>query len=48
MDALHVASAIKAEATWFLTTHNGLLRKLKVEKLLAGVDPVDFIRSLQE
>lgn len=48
MDALHVASAIKAEATWFLTTDNGLLRKLKGENRLAVVDPVDFIRSLQE
>ncbi len=48
MDALHVASAIKAEATWFLTTDNGLLRRMKGETRLAVVDPVDFIRSLQE
>lgn len=48
MDALHVASAIEAGATWFLTTDHVLLRKMKSESRLSVVDPVDFIRMLQE
>ncbi|WP_373507144.1 type II toxin-antitoxin system VapC family toxin [Thiocapsa sp.] len=48
MDALHVASAIEAGATWFLTTDHALLRKMRSESRLSVADPVDFIRMLQE
>ncbi|UHD15480.1 PIN domain-containing protein [Thiocapsa bogorovii] len=48
MDSLHVASAIEAGATWFLTTDHALLRKMRSESRLSVADPVDFIRMLQE
>ena len=48
MDALHVASAIKAGAVWFLTTDKGLLRKLKNDQRIQVADPVDFIRATLE
>ena len=48
MDALHVASAIEAGATWFLTTDRALMRKMKRESRVIVADPVDFIRTLQE
>jgi hypothetical protein len=47
MDALHVASAIEADAIWFLTTDHPLLRKTKHERRVRVADPVDFIGSLQ-
>ena len=48
MDALHVASAIHADAEWFLTTDHGLLRKTKHEDRVKVVDPVDFVRFVQD
>lgn len=48
MDALHVASAIEAQAEYFLTTDKALLRKLAQHASLRVVDPVDFIRALKE
>jgi predicted nucleic acid-binding protein len=50
MDALHLASAIRAGALWFLTTDHALLRKGKHEKRLKVVDPIDpidFIRLME-
>lgn len=44
MDALHLASAIRAGAQWFLTTDHALLRKGRHEKRVKVVDPIDFIR----
>lgn len=48
MDALHVASAIKAGAAWFLTTDKALLRKMKNDQRIQVADPVDFIRAVLE
>lgn len=48
MDALHVASAIAAGATWLLTTDKALLRKLNGDPRLRVIDPIDFIRTLRE
>lgn len=48
MDALHVASAIVAGATWLLTTDKALLRKLNGDPRLRVIDPIDFIRTLRE
>ena len=48
MDALHVACAIEAEAEYFLTTDKALLRKMAKHDSLRVVDPVDFIRVLEE
>ena len=48
MDALHVASAIASGAGWLLTTDKQLLKKLKDEVRVNVLDPVDFVRVLQE
>ncbi|MBS4099114.1 MAG: PIN domain-containing protein [Sulfuricella sp.] len=47
MDALHVASAIEANAGYFLTTDKAVLRKLAMEKRIQIVDPIDFVRDLE-
>lgn len=48
MDALHVASALAAGATWLLTTDTGLLGKMKGDTRIQVADPVDFIRATRE
>lgn len=48
MDALHLASAIRARADWFLTTDHALLRKGRRENRVKIVDPIDFIRLTEE
>jgi predicted nucleic acid-binding protein len=48
MDALHVACAIEANADYFLTTDKALLRKMGSQPSLVVIDPVDFIRALEE
>lgn len=48
MDALHVASAVTANATWLLTTDKALLRKMQNDPRLRVIDPIDFIRTLRE
>ena len=45
MDALHVASALEGEADFFLTTDRAIVRKLKPEKRIRVMDPIDFIRE---
>ena len=48
MDALHVASAITAGATFLLTTDKQLLKKMAVEPRVRVIDPVDFIKTQQD
>ena len=48
MDALHVASAITAGATFLLTTDKQLLKKMVVEPRICVIDPVDFIKAQQD
>lgn len=48
MDALHVASAVTANAIWLLTTDKALLRKMQNDPRLRVIDPIDFIRTLRE
>lgn len=48
MDALHVASAVTANATWLLTTDKALLRKMQNDPRLHVIDPIEFIRTLRE
>jgi predicted nucleic acid-binding protein len=43
MDALHVASAITAGATWLLTTDLRLIRKMRNDDRIVAADPIDFI-----
>lgn len=47
MDALHVASAITAGATWLLTPDLKLIRKMRGDDLIVVADPIDFIRHWQ-
>lgn len=47
MDALHIASAIEAGAGFFLTTDKQILRKMKGDKRIQVLDPVDFIRATE-
>ncbi|HYN79831.1 MAG TPA: PIN domain-containing protein, partial [Lamprocystis sp. (in: g-proteobacteria)] len=47
MDALHVASAITAGATWLLTTDLRLIRKMRGDDRIVVADPIDFIRYWQ-
>ena len=47
MDALHVASAMEADAQYFLTTDNGILRKMKNDHRIAVVDPIEFVRQCE-
>ena len=48
MDALHLASAIEAGADCFLTTDKQILRKMKSGTQIQVLDPVDFIRKIEE
>ena len=47
-DALHLASAIEANAEYFITTDDGILKKTsKFDKILV-VNPTDFIKKLKD
>ena len=43
MDALHLASAAKAECDWFFTTDKGILKKVKNVGLMRVANPVEFV-----
>lgn len=45
-DALHVACAIMANAEYFLSTDDKLLSKLKKESRIQAINPVNFIKVL--
>ena len=42
-DALHLASAEKAECDWFFTTDNGILKKLREVGGVRIANPVEFM-----
>jgi hypothetical protein len=46
-EALHVASAITAGATWLLTTDPRLIRRMRGDDRIVVADPIDFIRHWQ-
>ncbi|CAN5408444.1 hypothetical protein BH10ACI1_BH10ACI1_21930 [soil metagenome] len=47
-DALHLASAIEANAEYFITTDDGILKKIsKFDKILV-INPTDFIKKLKD
>ena len=43
MDALHLASAIKAECDWFFTTDKGILKKVRLVDSMRVANPVEYI-----
>lgn len=45
MDALHIASAIIAEADYFLTTDDGILKKSPLIREIRVTDPIGFIKE---
>lgn len=47
-DALHIASAIDAKADYFITTDMGIIRKRRYIAGVRIVDPVGFIRILED
>lgn len=47
-DALHLASALKAECDWFITTDTGILKKVgNIERMRVG-NPIDFVMTEED
>ncbi|HZF11759.1 MAG TPA: PIN domain-containing protein [Thermoanaerobaculia bacterium] len=46
-DALHVASAVEAGCEYFVTTDDGLLKKLSEYTEVSVVDPTAFVRATE-
>ncbi len=46
MDALHIACAIHAQADYFLTTDDRLLKKAALIQDIRITDPIDFIKEV--
>jgi predicted nucleic acid-binding protein len=46
IDALHIACAIKANADYFLTTDDGILKKTSVVREIKITDPIGFIKEV--
>ncbi|HDQ73779.1 MAG TPA: PIN domain protein [Chloroflexi bacterium] len=47
-DALHIACAIEAEADYFITTDDLIIKKLQNFSEIRVVDPLEFIDCLEE
>ncbi len=47
-DALHLASALEAESQYFITTDDGILKKLPKLGKMFIVSPTDFIKLLED
>lgn len=47
-DSLHIASAIKGNAQYFITVDKGILSKKTLVKELLIISPIDFIAFLEE
>ncbi|HPS88075.1 MAG TPA: hypothetical protein PLY36_15090 [Spirochaetota bacterium] len=45
---MHIASAIEAKADYFITTDKGIIKKRHHTAEIRIVDPVDFIRILED
>jgi predicted nucleic acid-binding protein len=46
-DALHIACAIEAGCTYFLTTDDGILKKMTNHSEIIVLNPIDFIRTIE-
>ena len=46
-DALHVACAVEASCDYFVTTDDGILKKLAEHSRIIVVDPTTFVRSTE-
>ena len=48
LDALHVACAVYAEAHYFITTDDGILKKARLIDAIKIVDPIQFVTEVSE
>ena len=46
MDSLHIACAIEAEADYFLSTDDGILKKASLVQDIQITDPIGFIKEV--
>ncbi len=46
-DALHIACAIEAEAEYFVTTDDTIIKKIGRDKNIHIINPTDFIREIE-
>ncbi|RLA05990.1 MAG: PIN domain protein [Gammaproteobacteria bacterium] len=46
-DALHVASSISTNADYFITTDDGLLKKINKSGKIIALNPIDFLQVIQ-
>ena len=46
IDSLHLACAIKANADYFLTTDDGVIKKATYIQNIKIIDPIDFIKEV--
>ena len=47
-DALHVACAIEMGCDYFLTTDDGIIKKMQNNSQIETVNPIDFIKIIEE
>ncbi len=47
-DALHLASAIEGDSDYFITTDDGILKKISKFDKIFVVSPTDFIKKLED
>lgn len=47
-DALHIACAVNAKAEYLLSTDDKLIRKLQQNKDIMALNPIDFIKVLND
>lgn len=46
-DSLHIASAITGQASYFITTDKGILKKANSISELRIVNPIDFVKEME-
>ena len=47
-DALHIACAIDADCDYFITTDDGILKKMADYTLIKIINPVEIINLIEE
>lgn len=47
-DSLHIACAVNAQAEYFLSTDNKLLNKMQSNNDIVALNPIDFIRKINQ
>lgn len=47
-DALHVACAIETQCDYFITTDDGILKKMQGSQEIIALDPTAFVREIEQ